>query len=121
MMKKEHYDEIKVFTKKDVKEYRFYFVFFRIISRVMGITFGLRLIEKKEEQAIKELHKLDDETFHKLGMESEDHEQELIDMIDEERLHYLGSIVLGLNDALVELSGALAGFTFAFSETRIML
>lgn len=29
-------------------------------------------------------------------------------MLDEERLRYTGSIVLGLNDALVELTGALA-------------
>jgi len=37
------------------------------------------------------------------------HEQQLISMIYEERLQFAGSIVLGLNDALVELTGALAG------------
>ena len=41
-------------------------------------------------------------------------------MLDEERLRYIGSIVLGLNDALVELTGALAGFTFAFQDTRLI-
>jgi hypothetical protein len=30
-------------------------------------------------------------------------------MLDEERLQYVGSMVLGLNDALVELSGTLQG------------
>jgi len=39
------------------------------------------------------------------------HEDALIELLDEERLRYTGSIVLGLNDALVELTGALAGFT----------
>jgi hypothetical protein len=37
----------------------------------------------------------------------------LLAMLDEERLRYIGSVVLGLNDALVELTGALAGLTFA--------
>jgi VIT1/CCC1 family predicted Fe2+/Mn2+ transporter len=41
-------------------------------------------------------------------------------MIDEERLKYAGSVVLGLNDALVELTGALAGFTFAFQNSRLI-
>ncbi len=36
---------------------------------------------------------------------------ELAAMIHEEKLSYISSMVLGLNDALVELTGALAGFT----------
>ena len=53
-------------------------------------------------------------------VEDEDkHELELINMLDEERLRYVGSIVLGLNDALVELTGALAGLTFALQNTRL--
>ena len=43
-----------------------------------------------------------------------------IDMIDEERLRYVGSMVLGLNDALVELTGALAGLTLALQNTRLV-
>ncbi|MGK0209485.1 MAG: VIT1/CCC1 family predicted Fe2+/Mn2+ transporter [Patescibacteria group bacterium] len=34
---------------------------------------------------------------------------------------YLGSVVLGLNDALVELTGILAGLTLALADTRIIL
>ena len=41
-------------------------------------------------------------------------------MLDETSLHYLGSIVLGLNDALVELTGALAGFTFGFQNAQMV-
>ncbi|MBR5229529.1 MAG: VIT1/CCC1 transporter family protein, partial [Firmicutes bacterium] len=32
----------------------------------------------------------------------------------------VGSMVLGLNDALVELTGSLAGFTFAMQNTRLI-
>jgi VIT1/CCC1 family predicted Fe2+/Mn2+ transporter len=38
-------------------------------------------------------------------------------MLDDERLKNMGAIVLGLNDALVELTGALAGFTFALGDS----
>jgi VIT1/CCC1 family predicted Fe2+/Mn2+ transporter len=41
-------------------------------------------------------------------------------MIDEDKLNYIGSVVLGLNDALVELTGALAGFTLALSNSRLI-
>jgi VIT1/CCC1 family predicted Fe2+/Mn2+ transporter len=41
-------------------------------------------------------------------------------MLDEERLHYVGSMVLGLNDALVELTGALAGLSLAIRNTRLI-
>ena len=41
-------------------------------------------------------------------------------MIDEEKLRYVGSMVLGLNDALVELTGALAGLTLTLQNTRLI-
>ena len=44
----------------------------------------------------------------------------LIEMLDEERLQYVGSMVLGLNDALVELTGTLAGLTFALQNNRLV-
>jgi hypothetical protein len=36
--------------------------------------------------------------------------------MDEERLHYMGALILGLNDAIIEITGAIAGFTFAAAE-----
>jgi len=41
-------------------------------------------------------------------------------MLEEERLQYIGSMVLGLNDALVELTGTLAGLSLALRNTRII-
>jgi len=48
------------------------------------------------------------------------HERELPARIDEERLKYVGLIVLGLNDALVDFTGTLAGLTFAIQNTQII-
>ena len=56
----------------------------------------------------------------RIRKEEEEHEQALLAMLDEERLQYVGSMVLGLNDALVELTGSLAGFTFAMQNTRLI-
>ena len=52
--------------------------------------------------------------------EEDEHERALLTMIDEERLHYMGSVILGLSDALVELTGALAGLTLALRQTKLI-
>lgn len=41
-------------------------------------------------------------------------------MLKEEKLSYISSMVLGLNDALVELTGALAGFTLALNDNTMI-
>jgi VIT1/CCC1 family predicted Fe2+/Mn2+ transporter len=44
----------------------------------------------------------------------------MLGMLDEERLRYIGSVVLGLNDALIELTGALAGLTLALQNKQLI-
>ena len=41
-------------------------------------------------------------------------------MIDEEKLKYIGAVVLGMNDALVELTGTLAGLTLALQNEKLV-
>ena len=117
-----HHDFWKTYTKSETSPKRWKILFFYWVSRILGITFGIKLMERGEEQAqinytliaeqIPEAKRIiDDEHAH---------EEELIGMIEEERLSYVGSVVLGLNDALVELTGALAGFTFALQNTRLI-
>ena len=55
-----------------------------------------------------------------INAEENAHELKLLGMLDEERLKYVGSMILGVNDALVELTGALAGFTLALQNTRLI-
>ncbi len=97
------------------------FLFF-LIARVLGITFAIKKLEKAESQAQGGYAALLDQfpDVREIIAEEDRHEDALIAMIDEERLRYAGSVVLGLNDALVELTGALAGFTFAFQNTRLI-
>lgn len=88
-------------------------------ARFFGITFTLKAMEHGENAAGKTYREML-QTYPQLATISEDeerHEAELIDMLNDERLNNMGSIVLGLNDALVELTGALAGFTFAIGDS----
>ncbi len=95
---------------------------FVCIARVLGITFAIKQLENAESEA-QDGYAAVREYYPDIGTiidEEHAHEQFFIGLIDEERLRYAGSVVLGLNDALVELTGALAGFTFAFQNTRLI-
>ncbi|MGE5894484.1 MAG: VIT1/CCC1 transporter family protein [bacterium] len=117
-----HYTFWKKHTGRDAKPKRWKFIWYYWISRVFGLTFGIKLMEKGEEKAQvtygKLSHRIPD--IRQIVDDEDRHEHELLGLIDEERLKYIGSIVLGLNDALVELMGMLAGLTFALRNTRLV-
>jgi len=85
------------------------------IARIFGLTFGLKLMERGEEKAqVNYLEAI------KISHDENQHENELIALIDEDKLNYIGSVVLGLNDALVEILGTLAGLTFALQNNQLV-
>lgn len=109
-------------TGKKLKPSRFKVSFFFFLARFLGLTFAVKKLENGESEAQDGYATIEKEfpDVKDIIDEENRHEDELIAMIDEERLKYAGSVVLGLNDALVELTGALAGFTFAFQNTRLI-
>ena len=118
----EHFNFWKKYSNKQVKPKKTKVLLFYSIARIFGLTFGIKLMEKGEEKAQKvyaELAEIIPEA-KKIIDDEERHEHELIEMLNEQKLNYVGSIVLGLNDALVELTGALAGLSFALQNTRIV-
>jgi len=117
-----HYNIFKKYTQKDIAPDHFKIWKYFIIARVLGLTFGLKLMEGREEKAQEVYKKITSNVVEAVHMlkEEDAHEHELLEMIDEERLKYIGSVVLGLNDALVELTGALAGLTFALANARVV-
>ena len=117
-----HYKIWKKYTKQEIAPNKRKIRFFFWISKLFGLTFGIRLMELGEEKVqieYESLLKAIPEAADVLTDE-EKHEDELLDMLDEQSLQYAGSVVLGLNDALVELTGALAGLTFAFQNTNLI-
>lgn len=117
-----HYTTWKHYSQAEVKPNRLQTRFYFWIARLFGLTFGIKLMEKSEEKAQNDYLPLLNviPEIDQVIKEEEVHEKELLEMIDEESLKYAGSMVLGLNDALVELTGALAGLTFAFQNTRLI-
>lgn len=117
-----HYKIWKKYTSLDVRPNKVKIWKYYILSRFFGLSFGLKLMEKGEENA-QEVYKnlgLDSEELFRIIEEENEHESEILRMLDEDFLHYTGSIVLGLNDALVELTGAIAGFTLALKSSRLI-
>ena len=117
-----HYEDWKKYTGEEVAPNRLKIWGYYLISRVFGFTFGIKLMERGEKKAQINYERLVQEipeaqTFLN---EEDEHEQRLINMLDEERLRYAGSVVLGLNDALVELTGALAGLTLALQNVQLI-
>ena len=95
---------------------------FSLIARVVGFTFAVKLMERGDEKAQISYEELAKEAPEALSIraDEESHEQALLAMLDEERLSYVGSMVLGMNDAMVEMTGTLAGLTLAMQNTRLI-
>jgi VIT1/CCC1 family predicted Fe2+/Mn2+ transporter len=118
----QHYEFWKSNTGEEVGPDKIKVWIYVLIARVFGLSFGLRLMEAGEDLAQEAYGNLA-LVMPDVGTLEEDeskHEQKLIGMIDEERLLYVSSMILGLNDALVELTGALAGLTLALQNTRLV-
>lgn len=108
---------------KEVKISPFKIGVLKLMRKVLGLTFTAKFLERNEREAVQRytayaeqaspdmkarLEKIIDHETH--------HEQELIGQIREERVKFLGSMVLGVNDGLIELTGALVGFAFALQR-----
>ena len=95
---------------------------FSTLAKVFGIVFVINLMEAGENKTL-EAYKAIEKDVPEVSAILEDetrHEAELVAMIEEDGLSYISSIVLGLSDALVELTGALAGFTLALNNNKMI-
>ena len=119
---KAHYEIWKKYTGVEMKPEKGKIFKYTLLARVLGFTFAVKLMERGEENAQSEYEQLSGEVPESVAirMQEEEHEEALLGMLDEERLQYVGSMVLGLNDALVELTGSLAGFVFALQNNRLV-
>ena len=119
---KAHYNIWKKYSGIEMKPEAGKVFKYTLIARILGFTFAVKLMERGEERAQEEYELLAQEVEESAAIRQQEieHEEALLAMLDEERLQYVGSMVLGLNDALVELTGSLAGFAFALQNTRVI-
>lgn len=119
---KEHYLFWKEITAKEITPQGWVIWWYLLLARVLGISFAVKSIESRE---------VGSEAFYKslipiypkasiIYEQEKDHEQSLIHMLNDTKLNYAGAIVLGMNDALVELTGTLSGIALAFDKSLIV-
>jgi VIT1/CCC1 family predicted Fe2+/Mn2+ transporter len=119
---KRHANIFKKYTGKALKVSKLRVLFYVLVSRIFGLTFGVKLQERNKVAAQKKYTQiLNAIPEMKEVIEAEEkHETKLINLINKEKLSYMSSVLLGLNDALVELTGALAGFTLSIQNSKII-
>jgi VIT1/CCC1 family predicted Fe2+/Mn2+ transporter len=119
---------LKFSSKKEHKISATEILFLKFLRKVLGLTFTAKFLERHEKEAIfnyKEFLKTakgtTKEEIKEIIKHEKYHERQLIGQIKEEVVEFMSSIILGLNDGLIELSGALTGFAFAFRNNPTVL
>lgn len=117
-----HYEYWKKKSRRDVRPDRIRIVFYLMLSRLFGITFAIKLMERHEARAqqVYDAPSKDNPEVKRIVDDEMSHEEELIGLIDERRLQYTGAIVRGMNDGIVEITGEVAGLSFVFDESLII-
>lgn len=117
-----HYQLWRTYTGQDVEPDQGKVRRYVWLGRILGLSFALKQMEEGEEDAQTQYAQLQGiiPDIDAVIQDEDRHEAELLSLLREERLDYAGSVVLGLNDALVELTGALAGFTLALQNARLI-
>jgi VIT1/CCC1 family predicted Fe2+/Mn2+ transporter len=118
----EHYGVWRSYTGRDVEPNRILVFVYFALAVVLGFTFCARLFERWEQRDQRCYEELESRIPESARIQEDEcgHEAALLGMLDERRVRYASSIVLGLSDALVELTGALAGLTLALQNTRLI-
>lgn len=119
---KTHYEFWKEITNTSVKANHYLISWYVFLANVLGTSFALKLAEKREQDAedlYRSLFDIYPQTREIYAQEME-HEKELINLLHDKKLLYAGAIVLGMNDALVELTGTLSGIALAFDKSLVV-
>ncbi|WP_333639391.1 rubrerythrin family protein [Pyrobaculum aerophilum] len=103
-------------VKPPAWRFRLYAYFMAFLRLILGVTFVAKLMERGEEEAIARyksaeplLSGPDREALRRIIKDEEEHERALIAQLDEAIVKYMGALVLGLADAIIEITGAHAG------------
>ena len=117
-----HYDFWASHTGAAPPPRRLWVWIYSVLARLLGLTFAVKLMERGEQGAQANYAPVIAAIPEAAAVlrDEQEHERKLLAMIDEERLRYVGSVVLGLSDALVELTGGLAGLTLALQQSRLI-
>ncbi len=92
----------------------------------LGLTFTLKFLERHEDSVIRRYRSVehlipaaDKRLFDSMLDDEEHHENSLMGGVRENRVKYISFVVLGLADAVVEISGIHAGALGVFDRTEL--
>ncbi|MEM2041416.1 MAG: VIT1/CCC1 family protein [Nitrososphaerota archaeon] len=102
-------------------------VFILYVFRIIfGLTFTLKLFERHEKETIKayeyilpKLKEEDKQVLLKIIKDEKEHESYFMSQINDSVVKYMSFVVLGLADAIIEITGVHAGFLGVTSSTLI--
>lgn len=110
--------------KPRLAKLKLYWILF--LRRFFGLTFATRYLDRHEANVVKEYHGLaqlipdDDRHAYAEMVEDEiEHEKAFAKKVESSAVRYISFVVLGLADALVEISGIHAGWLGLFQKTEI--
>ena len=93
---------------------------------IFGTTFAIKYLEKHENAVIKryksiskDIPEADQREFDEMVRDEEEHEDTFMAQMQGKYLKYISFVILGLADAIVEISGIHAGSLGLYHSTRI--
>lgn len=112
----------KSYTEQEVQPYKWKVPLYVLIIRCFGLTFGIKLLERDAHKGIQAYGAMrsDFPEAEDMYQREKEYEDKLLEILKDKPLSYLGSIILGLNDALVELTGVLAGLTLGLQNSSLI-
>ncbi len=117
-----HYTTLKKYTQREIKPNPLTVILYIILAKLFGVVFCVKVMELKENEAQENYRTLLSEIpeAEKIIEDETRHEKLLMDMLHEERIDFISSMVLGISDAIVELTGALAGVSLALQNAKLI-
>ncbi|HZD12623.1 MAG TPA: VIT1/CCC1 family protein [Candidatus Binatus sp.] len=122
-----HYEFWKKYapnTSVRINRLKLYFVL--LLRFTLGLTFTMKFLERHEDAIIARYNQVapsipaqDRTSFDEMVNDEQHHESYLMGEVKEGRVKYMSFIVLGLADAVVEISGIHAGSLGVYEQTRL--
>jgi VIT1/CCC1 family predicted Fe2+/Mn2+ transporter len=107
-----------------VSRFRVYGI--RLLEAILGATFAIKFLQRHEKSTVKRYRSIerlipesDRESFGRMLKEEEEHEARLAEQTEGTVLRYMSFVVLGLADAIVEISGIHAGSLGIYNSTEL--
>jgi VIT1/CCC1 family predicted Fe2+/Mn2+ transporter len=97
-----------------------------LIEAVLGAAFAIKFLQRHEKSTLEKYRSVenlipeeDTRTFRKILKDEAEHEKMLAEQVPSTVLRYMSFIVLGLADAIVEISGIHAGSLGVYNSTEL--